>query len=111
MTISWVVQMNPKSILYNYALGIVNDWRKIVFLRKMKNLKKLKSTKILFNSVMNRPHPAESMLKLMSEGHIRGIPVRDVSIEGDSLEQGMNISSTLEVSHLEMSGVRRTENI
>ena len=32
---------------------------------------------IVFNSAMNRPHPAEAMLKLMSEGHMTIHPKKD----------------------------------
>ena len=32
---------------------------------------------MVFNSAMNRPHPAEAMLKLMSEGHMTIHPKKD----------------------------------
>ena len=72
--------MNPKSILYNCALEIVNTIEENSFLKKEneKLKKELKEYKdIVFNSAMNRPHPAESMLKLMNGGHMTIHPKKD----------------------------------
>ena len=72
--------MNPKSILYNCALEIVNTIEENSFLKKeneklKKDLKEYQD--MVFNSAMNRPHPAEAMLKLMNEGHMTIHPKKD----------------------------------
>ena len=72
--------MNPKALLYNCAIEIINTIEENSFLKKeneklKKDLKEYQD--IVFNSAMKRPHPAEAMLKLMSEGHMTIHPKKD----------------------------------
>ena len=72
--------MNPKALLYNCAIEIINTIEENSFLKKeneklKKDLKEYQD--IVFNSAMNSPHPAEAMLKLMSEGHMTIHPKKD----------------------------------
>ena len=72
--------MNPKALLYNCAIEIINKIEENSFLKKeneklKKDLKEYQD--MVFNSAMNRPHPAETMLKLMSEGHMTIHPKKD----------------------------------
>ena len=70
--------------IFNDMLREINFTSSLVVYRtytleEIETLKKeLKEYKdIVFNSAMNRPHPAESMLKLMNGGHMTIHPKKD----------------------------------
>lgn len=65
--------MNTKAMLYNCALEILNTLEENSILKEEnKKLKKeLKEYQdMVFNSAMNRPHPAEGILALMASGNL-----------------------------------------
>mgnify|MGYP000594317642 CR=1 FL=1 len=64
---------------YNLCEERENRENEVVLKKENEKLKKeLKEYKdIVFNSAMNRPHPAESMLKLMNEGHMTIHPKKE----------------------------------
>ena len=65
--------MNPKALLYNCAIEIINTLEENSYLKKenerlKKDLKEYQD--MVFNFAMNRPHPTEAMLTLMASGNL-----------------------------------------
>ena len=65
--------MNHKAILYNCAIEIIETIEENSLLKKEneKLKKELKQYQdMVFDSAMNRPHPAEGLLELMAAGNL-----------------------------------------